>query len=104
MTRSTRFQAVGSTYGLFLPFKCRVACLMRSMSLLYRLLSSLDCPLSIIGHNNQDESGIHRIAACESEGGAPPLQGGSYVAFKAPDCIAVVHIRLTRLRLSSTHI
>lgn len=31
-----------------------------------------------------------------------PSKGGSYVAFKAPDCIAVVHIELTRLRLSST--
>lgn len=58
--RSKRFWSVGSTYGLPLPLKRRVACLMRSVSI---LLSSLDCPLSINGHNNQDESGIHRIAA-----------------------------------------
>lgn len=55
VTRSKRFQAVGSTYGLPLPFKCRVACLMRSVSLLWSLRE-----------------------------GAPPLQGGGYVAFKAP--------------------
>jgi hypothetical protein len=27
-----------------------------------------------------------------AEGGAPPLQGGSYVAFKAPGFIEAVHI------------
>lgn len=82
MARSKRFQAVGSTYGLPLPFKCRVACLMRSVNL---LLSSLDCPLSINGHNNQDESGIHRIAALWSlRGERRPSKGGVYVALQAP--------------------